>query len=124
MPAIRISSNCTEFSRPFTLGQVVTDLGGGHARAMVASGLAAYHRFTGIELVGNSGGGTSHGPDVPLLAFCGSGELFPMPLSGVVPITSVQFSAPALFGMNVISDRTYDLNGVRYRWSGSAMVAA
>lgn len=85
---IRITSNCSEFGRAFSIGSLVDNLAPLQKLAMVSSGLATYS----------------------------AGSPAVMPESGVVPITSVQFRAPEVYGFNAQSDRVYEYDGGRYHW--------
>ena len=96
--SIRIIASCTEFGQVFSAGQIPTGLSALSEFAMVASGLASY---------------------------IGAAPSISWPDSGVVPITTVQFANPSLYGLDRSSARTYELGTtrMRYHWSTTGWAA-
>lgn len=91
MGTIRILEACQEFDRLLDAGQSVTDLTGVQETQLVISGQAVF-----LE------GGTT-----------------PIPATGLVPITSVQFRYPNGFGFQLEGPRQYLFRGEVYEGNGT-----
>ncbi len=91
MGTIRILEACQEFDRLFAAGQSVSDLTGVQETQLVISGQAVF-----LE-----------------------GSTTPIPATGLVPITSVQFRYPNGFGFQLEGPRQYLFRGEVYEGNGT-----
>lgn len=99
---IRISQDCAEFGRTFTLGQLVNgELNSLQMRAMVSSGLATWVNSAPATLDRDEADST------PV----------------VVPVTNIQFSNPAAYGLHLVDPRrVYSFAGGRFVGDGAGLV--
>lgn len=95
MSTIRIILACKEFDRLLPAGSTWTDFSALQETALVASGLA--------EFV--------------------TGSATALPGSGQIPITTVQFQNPALFGFQAVDARLFLYNGVLYAGNGAGLTS-